>query len=184
MCLERYLVEQCAPTLASLKTGTLFGVIEDDCEEVKRQVELWQSLLSPKGIILTVLRCRRGRSLIYMGRVSQLRRDLSQPEAAKLLRHCGYRAGSESEALEKLRERVCSCERFPHEIGLFLGYPLEDVLGYIQNAGKNSKCTGYWKVYGDEQDAERRFKSYRKCSEVYRRLWYSGRSLQQLTVAS
>ena len=28
MCLEKYIVEQCAPTLASLKTGTLFGVME------------------------------------------------------------------------------------------------------------------------------------------------------------
>ena len=102
----------------------------------------------------------------------------------KLLKRYGYHGGTEGEALEVLRERVCRSENFPHEIGLFLGYPLEDVIGFIENAGKNSKCTGYWQVYGDELDAERRFKSYRKCSEVYRRLWNSGRSLQQLTVAA
>ena len=48
MCLEKYLVEQCAPTLASLKTGTLFGVFEDDEAELARQVREWQ-LEPPKA---------------------------------------------------------------------------------------------------------------------------------------
>lgn len=48
MCLEKYLVEQCAPTLASLKTGSLFGVIEDDAGELTRQVAEWQAQLAPK----------------------------------------------------------------------------------------------------------------------------------------
>ena len=39
MCLERYIVEQCAPTLASIKTGALFGVIDPDTEELLRQAE-------------------------------------------------------------------------------------------------------------------------------------------------
>lgn len=49
---------------------------------------------------------------------------------------------------------------------------------------KNSKCTGYWQVYGDEQAAMRKFTAYRKCSEVYKRLWNSGRSVLELTVAA
>ena len=81
MCLEKYLVEQCAPTLASLKTGSLFGVIEDDVGELTRQVAEWQAQLAPKGLILTILRYRRGRALIYMGRLSQLKRDLACPGA-------------------------------------------------------------------------------------------------------
>ena len=184
MCLEKYLVEQCAPTLASLKTGSLFGVIEDDAGELTRQVAEWQAQLAPKGLILTILRYRRGRALIYMGRLSQLKRDLACPGAEELLRSCGYEHENTEDILRQLRRRVCTCESFPHEIGLFLGYPLTDVLGFIQDGGKNSKCTGYWQVYGDEQDAQRRLKSYRKCSEVYIRLWNLGRSVQQLTVAA
>lgn len=119
-----------------------------------------------------------------MGRLSQLKRDLACPGAEELLRSCGYEHENTEDILRQLRRRVCTCESFPHEIGLFLGYPLTDVLGFIQDGGKNSKCTGYWQVYGDEQDAQRRFKSYRKCSEVYIRLWNLGRSVQQLTVAA
>ena len=84
MCLERYLVEQCAPTLASIKTGTMFGVIEADSQELMRQVGAWSEALEPKGLCLSVLRCRGGRALIYLGRVSQIARDISQPGAADL----------------------------------------------------------------------------------------------------
>ena len=100
------------------------------------------------------------------------------------LKSCGYCQFGAGEVLERLRERLLSNEGFPHEIGLFLGYPFADVIGYIQNAGKNSKCTGYWQVYGDEQAAMRKFTAYRKCREVYKRLWNSGRSVLELTVAA
>lgn len=48
---------------------------------------------------------------------------------------------------------------FPHEIGLFLGYPAEDVKGFIENKAACSKCSGCWKVYGDEQAARILFKN-------------------------
>ena len=39
---------------------------------------------------------------------------------------------------------------FPHEIGIFLGYPLKDVVGFM-GYGKYQFCkTRYWRVYGDE----------------------------------
>ena len=85
--------------------------------------------------------------------------------------------------MERLRQRLAMDGTFPHEIGLFLSYPLEDVEGFVENRGRNCKCTGCWKVYGDEQQAQRQFSRYRKCQEVYLRLWQGGRSVEQLTVA-
>ncbi|MDE7122430.1 MAG: DUF3793 family protein, partial [Oscillospiraceae bacterium] len=52
---------------------------------------------------------------------------------------------------------------FPHEIGIFLGYPIEDVLGFIENHGKNYVFNGYWKVYGNAEQARRTFSNYDKC---------------------
>lgn len=138
MCLEKYLVEQCAPTLASLKTGTLFGVFEDDEAELARQVRKWQLELASKGLVLTTLRYRNGRALIYLGRLSQLERDLSLPGAGALLRSCGYETGGAVSVLDKLSERLGADGSFPHEIGLFLGYPLPDVLGFIRYGGKTA----------------------------------------------
>ena len=86
-------------------------------------------------------------------------------------------------ALARLKNRLADCGNFPHEIGVFLGYPLEDVIGFIENAGQNCKCAGYWKVYCNECEAVKTFARFKKCRDIYLRLWKEGRSVLQLTVA-
>ena len=65
--------------------------------------------------------------------------------------------------LEQLSDRLCLEQEFPHEIGIFLGYPLEDVDGFITHQGENCKLCGCWKVYGNVEQARRTFASYEKC---------------------
>ena len=72
---------------------------------------------------------------------------------------------------------------FPHEVGLFLSYPPEDVKGFIENRAANAKCTGVWKVYGDERQARQTFAKYKKCTQVYCERWQSGSGLDKLAVA-
>ena len=86
--------------------------------------------------------------------------------------------------LVKLVKRMQESGEFPHEIGLFLGYPPVDVKGFMENPRQGVKCVGFWKVYGDQEKAERTFSSYRKCTETYRREIRSGKSLEQLIVRS
>ena len=96
----------------------------------------------------------------------------------------GYESIDPAYALERLRSRLAQREDFPHEIGLFLGYPLGDVIGFIKNAGQNCKCVGCWKVYCNECEAVKVFAKFKKCTSVYVRLWNQGRSVRQLTVAA
>ena len=181
---ERDLIVYCSPTLASLKTANLFHPTYASEEELAAQLEFWNRTLVEKGVALRVLRRRSGRALLYVYRPSALARDLEKPETARFLRRYGYVPGSAEAALEQLTRRMACTEGFPHEIGVFLGYPLADVVGFIENRGQNSKCSGLWKVYGDEKEAKRLFRRFRKCSNVYARLWQEGRSVWQLTVAA
>ena len=73
--LEKYMIEQGAPTLASLKTGTLFCVDTPETGELLRQIGQWDRRLSGKGISITLLRYNGRRALVYMYRRSQLERD-------------------------------------------------------------------------------------------------------------
>lgn len=41
-----------------------------------------------------------------------------------------------------------------------LGYPAEDVQGFIENETKECKCVGCWKVYGDVEQAQKKFEQY------------------------
>ena len=66
--------------------------------------------------------------------------------------------------LRQLSQRLCRGTEFPHEIGVVLGYPLEDVVGFIRHRGRDFTCSGCWKCYGDPEAARRRFASYRRCT--------------------
>ena len=75
------------------------------------------------------------------------------------------------EYLDVLSKRIRVQGDFPHEIGLFLGYPVEDVKGFILNKGHNCLFCGYWKVYSNADTARRTFERYNKCrSYMQRRL--------------
>jgi len=63
--------------------------------------------------------------------------------------------------------RFRESSEFPHEVGLFLSYPPEDVKGFINHCAGGFKCAGLWKVYGDEEKARSLFEKYRKCTEIY-----------------
>ena len=86
--------------------------------------------------------------------------------------------------MDCLAGRLSASDGFPHEIGVFLGYPLADVKGFIENRGANYLCSGLWKVYCDEQEAQRTFQRYRKCTDIYEKLWLAGHSIGRLTVSA
>ena len=64
--------------------------------------------------------------------------------------------------LSELLFRLAHENSFPHETGLFLGYLLEDVIGFETQNAKNCVFSGFWKVYGDKQAALDLMKNNRK----------------------
>ena len=60
----------------------------------------------------------------------QLLEDMKKPGTAEFLKWCGYEDTDPEKALIRLSRRLSESDQFPHEIGLFLGYPLGDVIGF------------------------------------------------------
>lgn len=182
--IERFLIEHCSATLASIKAANLCNMTFSSKEELEDQISYWSACLEPKGIRIFVLREHETRALVYVYREGLLQEELENPENAAFLKAYGYESTDIAYALNRLRNRVAECkEGFPHEIGVFLDYPLGDVIGFIENKGHNYKCKGCWKVYCNECEAQKTFQRYQKCRNVYLRLWKQGRSVLQLTVA-
>ena len=181
---EWLLATHCAPTLAGLKTGSLFTCRITGRAQIAETIADWNRMFSGKGLFAKVLRTFQDRALIYVYRKARLEEDLSGTEVQDFLRAHGYVSGDIEQMLLHLAERIRDNEEFPHEIGLFLGYPFEDVKGFIENKGKNCKCVGCWKVYTDECRAKEIFSAYRYCTEFYCRRIREGVSIQQLIVAA
>ena len=180
---EELLVRQAAPTLAGIKTGSLFPCQYETRRQLTSDIRHLNRILRGKGLCLLPLRMRERRALLYLYRPAQLQRDLQNGLAAELLHQAGYAAGSCAQCVAELIRRFRRDSAFPHEVGLFLSYPPEDVKGFINHRAGGFKCTGLWKVYGDEEKARSLFAKYRKCTEIYCALWQSGSRLEQLAVA-
>lgn len=181
---EELLVRHCSPTLAGLKTGNLFSYKVESIALLKRKIKYMNKMLNSKGVYVCLLKLCGNRALIYVFRPSRLKSDLNREEARDLLSKTGYSGESLYGYIRHLSERIGKGSEFPHEIGLFLGYPIDDIKGFIANKGKNSKCTGCWKVYCNESEAIKTFEKFKKCTDVYCRKLNEGLSIMRLTIVA
>ncbi len=181
---EEAIIRHCSPTLANLKTGSMFSGTFSTREELNGNIRAWNSILHKKGLRVIPLKYSGHRALIYVYRPVRLEQDFQGSQCKAILQKSGYPCHNCSLCIAKLMKKLRTQNDFPHEIGLFLGYPPEDVKGFIEHHSKDCKCVGYWKVYGDVEEAERKFEEYRSCTDRYMKNWHDGISMEQLTVMS
>ena len=158
---ERALAYHCGPAMAGIKASDLFSwpLASED------RINAYAHVLEQRGISLRVLR-RSRRLLLLVYRPPCLARCLACPRVRTMLQAAGYPAlGNPEDLLNVLIHRLQQ-EGFPHEIGLFLGYPPEDVEGFCRNKGQNYKLCGRWKVYGDQDAAARYFRRCDCCRDA------------------
>ncbi|MDR1373417.1 MAG: DUF3793 family protein [Treponema sp.] len=156
--IKQSIINYCAPVLMGVKPAALFVLrSENACTRLTG--------LLPVHLNLMILRKSENGLLVFVFEKERLEKTISNGIARTLLSGMGYPIGASVFAfldyLKKQIEKPC----FPHEIGLFLGYPVDDVLGFVKHKGKNYKLCGYWKVYGDVERAKLRFLQYDKCRE-------------------
>ena len=184
---EELLVELCAPTIIGYKPASLFRYQPMENVDVYQEVAEWNEKLRDSGISVMILkgcRCKKA-FLIYVFRILPLSNILMDQKVDKFLAANGYELGSSvSSKLSTLSSRLCLSKEFPHEIGIFLGYPLEDVIGFIENDGENYRYCGHWKVYGNVKKAMHNFNIYNKCTSYCKNQFAKGYSIARLAVAA
>ncbi|MCR5594648.1 MAG: DUF3793 family protein [Lachnospiraceae bacterium] len=181
---DTYIVEHCSPTLAGLKTGSLFSVKNRELNDPTGELRDLNRLLTPKGLRAVPVRKTESHTLIYVYRPDRLDKDLNCPLARNILKKKGYICGNADRCVVQLIRRLTDDKDFPHEIGLFLGYPPSDVEGFMKDPDNGVKCIGFWKVYTNREKAEKTFAKFRKCTEVYCKELAGGRPLAQLIVST
>lgn len=157
-----------APTLYGIKQANLFSLPLPCLQNLKNEVAVYQKQLEKRGISLQYLYCCGKRVFFLVFRKEKLLNYFSNSSVKAFLIKTGYpftvnQESSLVNTLAYLRRRIQKCNEFPHEIGFFLGYPIEDVFAFIEKKGQNYKICGYWKVYGDEKAAVVTFQQYTNC---------------------
>lgn len=205
--LAEAIVRHCSPTLVGIKPSCLFNVPGAFAAEQKtadahaRQragrrrarlealVALANDELWGAGVCVRVLAWRHCGALVLVYRPQLLACALGAGRVASKLGEWGYVTcgrGWLEAALDRLGHELERCHRsdpnagFPHEVGFFLGYPYEDVMGFIEHEGRDYLCCGCWKVYSQKERAEACFASYKRCTRACEALLASGVSLPEL----
>lgn len=183
MCetLDEVLAYHCAPALVGLKAANLVSLSWREFPDLGKQAAAYDQHFRGRGVRFRVLCSCRRNALLLVWHQRLLREQLDQPLAQALLRRDGYRPEAGVEAmLDHLSVRLRQLGDFPHEIGLFLGYPPEDVEGFQRYRGRNCKLCGYWKVYSDVDRARALFRKYDRCREVLYPRIVKGMTLSQI----
>ena len=181
--LETELARHCAPALAGIKAGNLLCLSRGKFPRLAQRLDQYRQDFTTRGISFEVLCDCEQRVLLLVYRKELLERHLSQPGAWAILSRAGYPGDVELPGLlEHLKHRLGQGAQFPHEIGLFLEYPPEDVEGFQRNRGYNCKLCGHWKVYANPAEARTRFLRYDRCRDALCRRLEQGMTLRQLFI--
>ena len=178
---EQALALHCAPALTALAPANLVSLPTAEFPGLSGLLEAYNARLSAKGLAFTPLCQCRSRVLLLVYRPAFLDSRLKERHAARYLAGLGYPVSQGLDAcLEVLRRRLNGGGDFPHEIGLFLGYPLADVVGFCALGGECAKLSGHWKVYGDVDYAKRCFRRFDESRAALCQGLAEGRTLLQL----
>lgn len=174
---KRQLVLQCAPLLKGVKRANALLTEAGNVKEFPK-------ILEGTAISYRILGKEEGKCFVLLYRSSELERYLNEQDVLEFLKDFGYERGSLERMLDGLSRKIQRHRirggAFPHELGVFLDYPLSDVKGFIKSRGRNEALSGYWKVYDDPKKAGFLFRMYdwAKVSAVNE--WLMGKSVGEI----
>lgn len=154
------LLKTCAPTVMRVKASNIFtvkaykNIFDDICEVVNK--------FKDEKLRLTLLRRSANSMLFILYNTDLLEEILFEEKNRDFLLSKDFCYESTYEAIKCLKDKLCQSDCFPHEIGIYLGYPLSDVVDFINHKGKNCKICGVWKAYNNVDDAIKTFELYEK----------------------
>jgi hypothetical protein len=117
-----------------------------------------KEMIEETGLECLTLKERADCACVLVYDKASLSRYLDAEWETPLMRNAGYRQFEEHAYLSRLKDRFA--DRCPHEIGLFLGFPYDDVDEFIKNSGRQYLFNGYWKVYCKPDRARTIFHKY------------------------
>lgn len=165
MDFQKKLAFHSAPALLGVKSANLISLKNSEFD-LDSHIKIFRARVKGTGLNIKLLCSCENSSLILLYNEKLLSESLKRPYVKNFLVSCGYNDNENIDThLETLSSRISCSPEFPHEIGIFLDYPFEDIIGFIRNKGRNFKMCGYWKVYSDTEYANRTFTYYDKCRE-------------------
>ncbi len=166
-----------APTLKYLKPSSLVCLPQelkaDNIKIISDKLEMQYMYKYNKCEFVFIYNRKMLEELIKQDEIFELLSSYSYPQDQNL-----------DLFLEHLKNRLTAFTQaktnYPHEIGLFLGYPYLDVKDFITKS-ENCCFSGYWKVYNNPFKAKKIMQDYTNAKEQVLSLESSGQRYYEIT---
>ncbi|RJE49027.1 MULTISPECIES: DUF3793 family protein [unclassified Dehalobacter] len=174
---RKYLLDNITYHLAPLLIASKPAELLTFTTAIKKDVlETWDQIkdrLHPYVTVQEIVRNKASVSILFYiaDRLSSI---LQIPENQHFLRSLGYFGEMDQDTAIQALKQKWLIGTFPHEIGLFLGFPLDDVADFIYFPDKKPLLIGYWKVYHSPEKARRIFREYNEARHAYIRYMLDG----------
>jgi Protein of unknown function (DUF3793) len=166
-CLAAFLALEGAEILDGVKPANMVNVANRRRPCGRNLYQLWKRhgeiLLRESGLKARELADRGDSLLLFIYQPEALKLLLARKSVAVILQKAGYdEPGDPEKILAELQLRLAG-GGFPHEIGVVLGYPLKDVIGFMGWARLEFTCQGPWKIFGDPRESLRLAAAFQHC---------------------
>lgn len=178
--LEELLLKYASPTLGGIKSGSLFKISKNDKIDLNKEVKNCNFLLNSLDVYLHIIYSCDKYALIYVYRSKLLINDFKNKNIIHFLKSYGYEGTNIEDYICYLKYRFELLNSTPHEVGVFLGYPLNDVKCFIKFKGKNFKLCGCWKAYDNIENCSKKFRDYKIYKEIFTYLYHHDYPLESL----
>lgn len=175
-CFFEWLAVALAPTICGSKPSTVLSLMDTRCCAAYR---LWKKFgkefLDGSLVRYKTLRSSERQETVLFYRAEILEKCIMHCQHKRFLARLGYPVEQGMDAcLEDLSERFRGC--CPHEIGILLGIPFKDVLGFMDKSRLPETCRGEWCVYGNPEASLRVMRRFADDREQVQRMLIEGMS--------
>lgn len=172
--LERAFAVHTSPALCGIKASNLINLDTSKICNAEKEIEELNKKYNPR-IYFNILKKNDNNILVLVYKREVLEKYLYEINNLLFLNKLGY-YGDLDLMLDRLKEKL-EKDSFPHEIGVFLGYDLNDTIAFLEG---NKEClyVGYWKVYSNLDAKKKIFNKYKRCINCVESLVSKGFSIE------
>ena len=178
--IENFLIYNTALVIAGIKPASTVTIIKTNNDLYSMWIKYGRKFI--RNIYLDFIELRESKEaiIILVFCKELLQSHINTKENKKFLMDLGYSKERDiDDLLNELKIRY-SLSHYPHELGVFLGIPLNDVKDFIECKEKRCLLCGYWKVYNDFHYAKEVFDKFDMVKEITMRNLIKGNNSEEL----
>lgn len=158
--IENFLLINISQVLSGIKPASTISLVKNKNNIYDKWIKYGIDFIKFIGLEFVELRQNKEIVILLIYNKEELEKSIFNTQHKEFLINLGYDDEQDIQGyIDKLKERY-ELYHCPHELGLFLGIPIEDVKDFMNCTEKKCLLCGYWKVYNDSNFAKHIFSMY------------------------